>query len=191
MIHAGDITKLSGYALPPVDLVTGDKKQRGDIVKKIAVFGREYFADADGYIYSHSMKRMALYTDKDGYKYVLFRFKGKRRKVFVHRLIAYAFLEKVITKNQVNHIDGNKANNRADNLEWVDPSENQMHSRYILDNMTGFHDTPVICVETGELFISTRDAWRKTGVSYSHISECARQKRKTAGGYHWKSGDIV
>ncbi len=28
------------------------------------------------------------------------------------------------------------------------------------------------------------------GVSYIHISECARQKRKTAGGYHWKAADL-
>ena len=54
-----------------------------------------------------------------------------------------------------------------------------------LGNQTGFHDVPIVCIETGKTYKSTRDAWRATGVGYSHISECANGKRKTAGGYHW------
>lgn len=42
----------------------------------------------------------------------------------------------------------------------------------------------VICVETGEVFESMRDAQRKTGIR--HISEACHGNCKTAGGYHWK-----
>ena len=43
----------------------------------------------------------------------------------------------------------------------------------------------VLCVETGEVFESTRDAQRKTGVK-GHISEVCNGKRKTIGGFHWR-----
>jgi hypothetical protein len=51
------------------------------------------------------------------------------RKFVVHRLVAAAFLpERTTDKDEVNHIDGNKSNNRLTNLEWVSRSENQIHA---------------------------------------------------------------
>lgn len=44
----------------------------------------------------------------------------------------------------------------------------------------------VLCQETGEVFESTMDAYRKTGVYYSNISMACNGKYKTAGGYHWQ-----
>lgn len=50
------------------------------------------------------------------------------RCVFVHGLVAYAFLEPQGDRTQVNHIDCNKRNNRAINLEWCDQSHNMQHA---------------------------------------------------------------
>lgn len=44
----------------------------------------------------------------------------------------------------------------------------------------------VLCVETGEIFESTCEAHRKTGINQSNISMACNGKLKTAGGYHWK-----
>ena len=44
----------------------------------------------------------------------------------------------------------------------------------------------VLCVETGEVFESTIDAHRKTGINQSNISNACNGKYKTAGGYHWR-----
>lgn len=61
---------------------------------------------------------MAQDTDKDGYKKVGLRKCGKSKKFFVHRLVATAFIDNENDYPVINHIDGNPANNRFDNLEW-------------------------------------------------------------------------
>lgn len=44
----------------------------------------------------------------------------------------------------------------------------------------------VICVETSIIYVGTRDAERKTGISHSNISRCCKDTQKTARGYHWR-----
>lgn len=48
------------------------------------------------------------------------------------------------------------------------------------------HSKKVLCVETGEIFESTREAQRKTGIDHRNISKVCLGKQKTTGGYHWK-----
>lgn len=67
------------------------------------------------------------YINSVGY-YVVGLTKNKRvRNVFVHRLIAKAFIPNPENKPQVNHKDGNKLNNALENLEWVTSFENIWH----------------------------------------------------------------
>lgn len=68
-----------------------------------------------------------IHLDK-GYKYVNLRKDGKSgRNKFIHRLVAIHFLHNYENKKQVNHIDGNKLNNKSDNLEWCTAQENINH----------------------------------------------------------------
>jgi hypothetical protein len=53
---------------------------------------------------------------------------GRKRTLYVHRLVAEAFLGTPSDGNEVNHRDGDKANNAVENLEWTTHSANLQHA---------------------------------------------------------------
>lgn len=67
-----------------------------------------------------------------GYVYVKLCMNGVRCKKALHRIVAEAFHPNPEDKPEVNHLDGNKSNNCATNLEWVTRSENELHSYRVL-----------------------------------------------------------
>ena len=53
---------------------------------------------------------------------------GKQKMRLIHRLVAQAFIENKFNKKEINHINGNKKDNRVENLEWVTSKENTKHA---------------------------------------------------------------
>lgn len=91
-----------------------------------------YFVSCDGFVLSlrqKSAKILSTQPRADGYVQVNLRCKNNKVKRFcIHRLVADAFLSPKKGSFDVNHIDGNKANNSYLNLEWVTKSENTIHA---------------------------------------------------------------
>lgn len=86
--------------------------------------------EADGRIYAFTCGRyLKCYDNGLGYKAVkLKEISGGRRQQYVHRLVAIAFIDNESGATDVNHIDGNKSNNHAENLAWVTRKENMQHA---------------------------------------------------------------
>jgi len=75
--------------------------------------------------------------DKQGYMTIRLSYFGKDKTYKTHRLVAKTFIPNIENKLEINHIDGNKANNIVSNLEWTTRSENQKHAyKYGLQTQT-------------------------------------------------------
>lgn len=79
--------------------------------------------------YTEKEKILNQYNNKKGYKYVCLCKEGKAKSIKTHRLVAETFIPNIFNKEQVNHIDYDKANNIVTNLEWVTNKENYEHAR--------------------------------------------------------------
>ena len=65
---------------------------------------------------------------RTGYSSVVLAKDGKHTTVLIHRLVASAFVPNPKNSPVVNHVDGNKLNNAASNLEWCTYSQNTVHA---------------------------------------------------------------
>lgn len=88
--------------------------------KVITVGRNEYKVHPEGLIESrHRMLRPQ--DNSKGYKYVCLGYgEGGYKNFYIHRLVAEAFIDNPLNLPEINHIDGNRANNMVSNLEWCD-----------------------------------------------------------------------
>lgn len=122
-----------------------------------------------------------------GYQHVGLPTNGKPKSHYIHRLVASAFIPNPENKRTVNHIDGDKTNNRVDNLEWCDDGENQKHAyRTGLKHPSGGSPKQKVrCVETNQIFESLRQTseYFDCGVANVH---CSIHSGCRCKGYHFK-----
>lgn len=79
-------------------------------------------------IWKSSKKLRSLKQRKDGYMEIDLWKNGKSKHIRIHQLVANAFLENPNNYSCINHIDGNKANNKVENIEWCSQSYNRTHA---------------------------------------------------------------
>ena len=125
---------------------------------------------------------------------------GHGKMLKIHRLVAEAFIPNTQGFNTVNHKDEDKTNNTVSNLEWMSLKDNLNYgtrnkrageaiSKANINNPMLSKKVQMLDKSTGELldvYPSTMEAWRVTGIAYQNISQCCNGKRKSAGGYIWR-----
>ena len=150
-----------------------------------------YQISTEGRVKSFKKKDPKILTPKrDGkgyYLMVCLSKDGNKKYCLIHRLVAQAFIPNFNNKEQVNHIDGNKKNNKVSNLEWNTPSENINHA---LDNGLNQSRTPVLQLDliSGEIvsrYKSITDASLRTGINASTIQDNACGRYMSDGRYSW------
>lgn len=102
---------------------------------------------------------------------------GKIKNAHVHRLVAEAFIPNPNGYDTVDHIDGNKLNNNADNLQWLSRGDNIRKA----GDKRNQGSIPIICVETGKVYKSVHQASKELHIAVATISAIAKGEYKS---YH-------
>ena len=131
-----------------------------------------------------------------GYKVVTLTKDGKMTNLYVHRIVAEAFLPNPDNLPMVNHKDEDKANNFAENLEWCTAAYNrtygnaiERHAKTLRGRESGKR-TPVIQKYADGKFANRYDSISEAALSVNGavgaISAVCKGKRKLAYGFRWE-----
>jgi hypothetical protein len=136
-----------------------------------------------------TMQMVKPHKARNGYSLIKLYRDGKPFTRQVHRLVAMAFIGDV-EGLEVNHKDGNKANNNVENLELVSRSENIKHA-YANGLMKDHHPDvipkkKVRCTTNETVFESIHEASRVLGIDRIEIRRVCNKKRNHARGFHFE-----
>lgn len=164
------------------------KKDVSNGWKKVEGFS-SYKISTNGGIYSIiSKKLLTSYSSLSGRRSItLVNDQGEQKKMYIHRLVALAYLPNPNNYPVINHIDGNPANNKVGNLEWCTYAQNSQHA---YDTGINKNKTAVVqfTLEGEEIarFDSTKDAGSAIGVNRTAISYALKDFSRSSGGFRWK-----
>lgn len=160
--------------------------------KKIIIGYPNYLIDIYGNVYNTKSGKVKTHKiNWKGYHYLHLchpENSHKRKQFYIHRLVALTFIPNPKDKGYVNHKDGNKNNNKKDNLQWATSSENQLHSyRELNRRSSGGNPIKVKRVKgkKEEPFKSIKYASKITGYGIDKINRLINRLEKDLEGFLW------
>lgn len=155
-----------------------------EIWREIEGYDGKYQVSNLGRIWSNKSKQyLKSYPANHGYlRLTLYGADGKPKGESHHRLVARAFCPNPNGYTEVNHIDEDKTNNNASNLEWCSRERNCNHGTR---NSRGAAKRCVAirCIETGQEYSSTRAAAKELGCGRTGITKQLKGVIRTTGGH--------
>lgn len=144
-------------------------------------------------------EKILMFRNCAGYNRCSLTKNNKSKNIYVHRLVARAFIPNPKNYKYINHKDCNPSNNKIENLEWCTLSHNSLYACKLGrmgKNMLGIrggknpNSKKVSQYDKNGNFIknwnSEIEASKELNICATSISYCANKKRKTAGGYIWE-----
>ena len=168
-----------------------------EIWKDLPEYEDKYMVSDQGNVYSKGRKKiLTMKNNHDGYLRIqIYTGNNTCRFVSAHRLVALAFIDNPENKPFINHKNGIKQDNRAENLEWVTQKENIRHAwdtGLSRRKKNGKQSKAVDQFDLDGNYITTHasqmEAQRATGTSHSGISACCLHKPMyySANGFKWE-----
>lgn len=112
-------------------------------------YGDFYTVFENGVIINKKGKELSFSDNGNGYLIISLYINGNRTTKALHRILAECFLENPYLFSDVDHIDGDRRNNKLSNLRWIDHGGNIKHS-YDLSNRSAIGVNNARCVTTEE-----------------------------------------
>ena len=149
--------------------------------KRVYGFENYYITNSGEVFNSETNKRLSPVIKGGGYLHLGLWKDGKQNHKTIHRLLMETFNPvENMHELKVDHINGDKTDNRLENLRWCTQAENIMFSIGQGTNAGYNRRRTVMCVETGDIFESCADAGRKLGTSQGSVYNCCSGRSKTA-----------
>jgi hypothetical protein len=151
-----------------------------EIWKPIRGFEEFYEVSSNGNVRNANGRPLKPFMIRQGYLMVELFHNYKRTHARVNRLVAEAFIPNPDNRSEVNHKNGDKVDNRVENLEWTTKSENMIHAYRSGLQTKGLHPVrKVICLEDGKIYATMGDAARTYGITAKAVSlSCKRLSTK-------------
>jgi hypothetical protein len=161
--------------------------------KIVPDFGGKYRVSNFGRIMNEKGILLSPFLTHGGYLMIALYHEGKRTNLRLHRLVAKAFVPvpDIDCKMEVNHKNGVKTDNRANNLEWCTRSENMKHAyKKGLQTKGKSLVRKIQCVEDGFVCETIGEASRKYNINPKTIqSSCTRLSTRGKRNFRYYDGE--
>lgn len=148
-----------------------------------------YSIDKDGNVFSHSLTlkerrrvKLSPETTKVGYQRVLLYLNGKSKHKLIHRLVVEAFIGEIPKNKVVDHINGNKLDNRLENLQIITQRENIIRSKSDKEDIGACFEgkkwASAICINGKQIRLGSFDTKEEASAEYQRALKEFNDKKE-------------
>ena len=150
-------------------------------MKDIKNYEGLYAVTSCGKVWSYKRKKfLEPMTNYKGYLFVNLSKNNEKKKYYIHKLVAEAYIPNPNNLPQVDHIDNDKTHNYVNNLQWITNRDNCRKS----------HNKPILQQDLDGNFIREWEcAYDVRNEVNGNICNCLKGKIPSAYGYIWKYKD--